>query len=151
MNQLTNPLTNRGKDEQGSALALIPVLAMIVIFASALVIDSSIGFTAKRALVDVASAAANDAANGLQSDTLFESGAVRLDARLVDQIARQSVAAHGDGLQDIQLVSAQITSRDGRPAVRVVVTGTATKVFGLDGEKQWNLTATAVSVTREDD
>jgi Flp pilus assembly protein TadG len=137
--------------ESGSALVLIPVLMLIIIVAAGLVIDSAIGFTAKRALVDTAATAANDAANGLDSDSLFTSGSVKLNEDLVTRIASKSVATRSDGVSDVTLVSSQVIDRNGRPAVEVTVSGSAKKVFGIFGDKRWQLRATAVSMTRQDD
>jgi hypothetical protein len=149
--RMTRQLTTARHRERGSALTMIPVLVLIIVMAAGLVVDSAIGFTAKRALVDTAAAAANDAANGLDTDSLFESGSVRLDAGLVNRIAARTVAARGDGLQDVKLVSARIVDAEGRPAVQVVLTGTAHKVFGVFGEREWKLRATVVSTARQDD
>jgi Flp pilus assembly protein TadG len=138
------------RTERGSALVLIPVLMLIMVMAAGLVLDSAVGFTAKRALVDTAATAANDAANGLESNALYESGTVQLDSALVERIAQRAIATRSDGLTDVRLVSAQVVTKDGRPAVEVAVTGTTRRLFGVFGDGKWHLDASVVSIARQD-
>ena len=134
--------------ERGSALVLIPVLVVIIVFAAGLVIDSAVAFSAKRALVEVASAAANDAANALDDDPLYSGGNVRLDNDLANRMALNALTGRTDGLEHLRLVSTSVSVVDGRPVVTVVVSGKARPVFGvLPGVDLFDITATARSTT----
>ncbi len=136
------------RSERGSALVLIPVLVVILVFAAGLVIDSAVAFSAKRSLVEVASAAANDAANALDEDPLYSGGAVRLHDDLVKRMALDALARRTDGLEDVRLVSTSVSVADGRPVVTVVVSGKARPVFGvLPGVDLFDITARARSTT----
>ncbi len=82
--------------EKGSALALLPVLIVICVLLGVLAVNTANVFMARRALVNAASAAANDAASGISNDTYFkDSNYVLTDAR-VYSIVRRSLDTHGD-------------------------------------------------------
>jgi Flp pilus assembly protein TadG len=140
------------RKERGSALVLIPALTLIVLLVAGLIIDSAIGFAAKRDLVEAVSAAANDAANGFNDESFFAEGGVALDHALVSRLGAESFRARSTGLVKARFESASITTVDGRPAVRVVATATAPRLFSvLVGDDSWELRAEVTSVTRDDD
>jgi hypothetical protein len=138
--------------ERGSALVLIPAMTLIVLLVAGLMIDSAIGFAAKRDLVEAASAAANDAANGIDDATLFEGSEIRLDQEVASRLGAESFRARTSGLTDARLESTRLITLDGRPAVRVVATATAPRLFAvLLGDASWELRAEVTGVTREDE
>jgi Flp pilus assembly protein TadG len=129
--------------ERGTALILIPAIALIVILAAALVIDSAIGFTAKRDLNEAVAAAANDAANALAEDSVFGSGVIRVDRAEAERLATAALRA--------RMESVVVTQVDGQPVVDIVVSGTADRLFGavVGAEAQWNLTTRARGTAHE--
>jgi hypothetical protein len=126
-------------------------MVLIIVMSASLVIDSAVGFSAKRALVEAASGAANDAANGLRSDPLYDGGRVRLDGGLVDRLARASLQKRTDGIKNIRLIAAYPINRDGEQFVVVIVTGTAEPVFGFFGNQSagGDLQVKVTSVVKE--
>ncbi len=140
----------RSAAERGSALILIPVLVLVIVLAAGLVVDSAVAFSAKRDLVEAAAAASNDAANALQDDHLYESGALALDSTQVRRMAADAVDRRVDGVEDIRVTSATVTMNRGRPVVSITVTGRARPIFGvLPGVDSFELVATASSTTWE--
>jgi Flp pilus assembly protein TadG len=132
MKRIALPMRQKSR-ETGSALVMIPVIVLIIVMAASIVVDSTVGFTAKRSLVEAASAAANDAANGLQNDPLYDDGGVRLNDGLVWQLAQNSLSKRADGIDNVTLVSATVRTNNGEQSVVVVVSGIAKPVFGFFG------------------
>jgi Flp pilus assembly protein TadG len=143
----------RAQIERGSALLLVPVMVLILILAAGLVVDSSIAFSTKRDLVEAASAAANDASSAISEDPTYTSGGTILSGDLVSKRAQQAIDARRNHLgHDVTVQTAIVTGADGRPAVRVTVTGSAHFLFSkaIPGRSStMQLSATVTSSLRE--
>jgi hypothetical protein len=143
-------LRSQRRVERGSALVLVPVIVVIMVFAAGMVIDSAVAFGAKRALVEAASAAANDAANALADDPLYAGGGIELDRSMIEGLAAASIQARTDGLDHIEVRSIEVSRRAGRPTVRLTVAGRRRPVVGvLPGVDQFDLVATVTSTAWE--
>ncbi len=147
---MSRPGRGHWSEERGSALVLIPVLVLVIVLAAGLVVDSAVAFSAKRDLVEAASAASNDAANALQDDPLYASGSIDLDSEKVQRMAAAAVDVRVDGVEDIRVKAATVSIVRGRPVVTVTVTGRARPIFGvLPGVDSFELVATASSTAWE--
>jgi hypothetical protein len=137
--------------EQGSAMILIPALAIIVVLAAGLVLDSAIGFTAKRDLVEAAAAAANDAANAVADEDLYNSGQTLLRPELVEDLAAASLRARTSELGPVQLRSARLIPGSNPPQVEIVAAGQADRLFSriTKSTPTWNFTTTVRGTARE--
>jgi hypothetical protein len=110
--------------ERGSSLALLPVLIVICVLLGVLAVNTANVFMARRALVNAASAAANDAASGISNDTYFENSNYVLTNARVYNIVRRSLDNHGD--QRVRILEA--VAINGR-SVRVRISDVAHPFF----------------------
>jgi Flp pilus assembly protein TadG len=125
-----HPVKSSLQHERGSALLLIPVMVLVLFLAAGLVVDSAIGFSTKRDLVEAASAVANDTVSAIAEEPAYDSGDISLDKEFVERRAKQAIdARHSNWDSDIVAVARIVTGPDGRPAVQVTATGTAHYLF----------------------
>ncbi len=112
--------------ERGSALLLMPAGVLILLVLAAIAFDLAVGFQAKRALLELADAAANDAVgHGLDEARLRADGSSCLDAARVRRSVAATLAAsdvHAE-LVELRLSSARTGCPDG-----VVITLRGTRV-----------------------
>ncbi len=143
---------NTRRPERGSALLLVPVMVLILILAAGLTVDSAIAFTAKRDLVEAASAAANDAATSISEDMAFQSGQLDMDMGSAEQRAKAAVSVRSNNLASgISVTDVSMVDRNG-PAIQVTVAGTARFIFAkaIPGRSSTlSLTATATASLQE--
>lgn len=139
--------------EHGSSLLMIPVMVLILFLAAGLVVDSAIAFSAKRDLVEAASAAANDAASSLSERDSYDDGTLVLDRAEVAKRAEQAFRVRANNLGSQTSVNAIVTvGPGGRSIVRVTATSTAHYLFArvVPGRASTiELSATVTSTLRE--
>ena len=111
-------LGHAGAGERGTALVLVPALALVVVGLATLVLDAAAVAVDQRTLVtDCRSAAAAAAAAAVDLDALHRSGQVVVDARRVDATLRRLLAAtHPDARIEWRIVGATIEVRAEEPA-----------------------------------
>lgn len=82
------------RGDRGSVLMLLPAAVLVFLVLGALCVDYGSVYAARRELIDAAAAAANDvAARAVDLDVLYETGEVRLDLAVAEEVARRSIAA----------------------------------------------------------
>ncbi|GAC1308728.1 MAG: hypothetical protein NVSMB16_05020 [Acidimicrobiales bacterium] len=116
--------------DAGSALILFPAVVLVVLILGAICVDSASAYLAKRALLDEATAIADDAAvRGLDRASFYASPPIlRIDPDRARTIAadRLVAEAHDGG---IEITAARVeVSADGR-SVTVSAEGRARRVF----------------------
>jgi hypothetical protein len=145
-------INNSSQRERGSAVLLVPVMVLILFMAAGLVVDSAIGFSTKRDLVEAASAVANDAVSAIDDARAYDNGDVALDEQLVLRRAQQAIDARKDNWgSDIHAVARIVRGPDG-PAVEVTATATAHYLFAqvFPGRSDTlELSATVTSTLRD--
>ncbi len=120
----------KGDRERGSALLLVPVMVLILFLAAGLVVDSAIGFSTKRDLVEAAAAVANDTVSAINEGAAYDDGSVTLDEAMVRRRAQQAIEARQNNWgSGVTVVADVVTGDDGRPTIRVTATGTAHYLF----------------------
>lgn len=101
----------RADAERGSALLLMPAGVLILLILAALSFDLGVGFQRKRALLELADAAANDAVTaGLDQGRLRVDGRYCLDAT---QVRRSVAAAVTSADFAVEVASVQLLAGDG--------------------------------------
>jgi hypothetical protein len=79
--------------ERGSALVLMPAGVLVALILASIAVDMSVVHLRKRQALDLAAAAANDAATAGADPVELRAGEFRLDAATVRQVVLRSVAA----------------------------------------------------------
>ncbi len=138
--------------EAGSALLLLPTGVLILLVLAALSFDLAVGFQRKRALLELADAAVNDAAGrGVDEGRLRADGGICLDDALVRRSLAGSLAVDELGAELVALrllgpagcpTGLTVTLRAGRPAPFTAA------VPGIGAPEALLATATATLVTR---
>ena len=110
--------------DRGSVLMLVPAAFLVLIILAAITFDYSHLYLAKRELLAVAEAAAQDAVTyGIDQAALRAGAGMQLDESRVDAAVAEALAAHG---HDLRIIAVQAEARDDR---EVVVTLTATVAY----------------------
>lgn len=110
----------RWSDPRGSMTLWLLGLSLVLLTLGGLGVDLWRGFAERRALTDVADAAAFAAASGIDEDAFRTRGEVRLDPRRARMLAARSIASQPDA--DLLTSSAVVVTDDGQ-AVAVTVRG----------------------------
>ena len=90
-------MRDRLRDDAGNTLALFPAAVMVMFVLASIAIDAALTFSAQRALADIASAAANDAATAVDESVYFDSDdphfaidRAQANARVQETLARRT-------------------------------------------------------------
>lgn len=123
------PLTPGPTRERGSALLLLPAGMLIVIMLAAIAFDLTLAFQRKRALVDLAGSAANDAVTAaLDMDRLRVDGRYCIDSNRAASVVSQHLQL--TDLAEVSVVAVQATGPDGcATSIAVVLTAPSSAVF----------------------
>lgn len=99
-----------GHGERGSALAMLPAFALVIIMALGFVVDGASSFMAQRALVSQVSAIASDAAElAMDSGYFYRTGEHRIDGAVATAEVRRRVAElHPANVENIDLRGVRI-------------------------------------------
>jgi hypothetical protein len=114
---------------------LMPAGVLILVALAALTVDSARAFQAERELADVASSLAADLATEtlvLDSPEFSATGAIRVDERRAEDLARRILAARpADDLGEIHLVAVTVSDPPPgeAPVVTVVLAATVDTIF----------------------
>lgn len=138
---------SRRRGDRGTVLLLVPAGFLILIVLAAITFDFALLHLRQRELVDLAEAAANDAAAAaIDQGALRERAEVVLDDALVRSVVGRSLTAHTGNLT---LVGAPIVRlRSGATVVEVTVQARVDYVFARavpGGPQSATLEATAVA------
>jgi Flp pilus assembly protein TadG len=107
-------------DERGTALLLAPAGMLILLVLAALSFDLALAFQAKRQLVELAEAAANDAVTaGLDDGRFRAAGTYCLDPT---RVARSVAATIGAGSAEVRVVAIDVPAAPGDCATGTAVT-----------------------------
>jgi len=107
-------------DERGTALLLAPAGMLILLVLAALSFDLALAFQAKRQLVELAEAAANDAVTAGLDDGRFRAGGTYcLDPA---RVARSVAATVGAGTTEVRVVAVDVPAAPGDCATATAVT-----------------------------
>ncbi len=77
--------------ERGTALVMVPALALVLVVLGAVAIDLAVAHAAQRSAVRVATAAADDAAGMIDRRAVQLDGVVRIDPVAADLVARARI------------------------------------------------------------
>ncbi len=110
----------RRSDESGSLTLWMLGLSLMLLTLGGLGVDLWRGFAERRALTDIADAAAYAGASGIDEAVFRATGEVRLDPARARGLAARSLAAQSD---DGALTGATVSVRRDGAAVVVTVTG----------------------------
>jgi hypothetical protein len=110
-------------------LLLFPAGVLVVVVLGSIAVDFAVAFLGEREVASIASSAANDAVTAAADlDHLRETGELRLDPDLVDDVVAATIAAASTEV-DLDPPVVEVTTVDGVPAVRVRLSGTVDYVF----------------------
>jgi Flp pilus assembly protein TadG len=120
----------RLRSERGSALLLMPAGVLVVIILGALAVDSAVLFLGERELADLTAAAANDAATaGLDAESFYGCGALRVDEARARDVVGAVIAARSSDAVEVTGVGVTVDNSATTPEVTVSARGTVQLVF----------------------
>jgi hypothetical protein len=141
----------RMRQEDGSALLLLPAGVLVVVVLGALALDAAAIFAAQRQLMDSAAGAANDAVTvALDPDRFYGCGELVLDPEHTSARVAASLSVRSDEVNawDVRVSR----TADGAPTVVVRLGDTVDRVFARSVPgigSSVDITATAEAVARE--
>jgi hypothetical protein len=116
----------RARDEDGSALLLMPVGVLILLVLGAIAVDFAVVYTAQREVANLTAGLANDAAGAVDEEAFFTTGEYRIDRGRATQVVQQVVGSRPD---DTLRVTCPTVALEQADVVRVACVGTIDLVF----------------------
>lgn len=106
--------------ERGTALVMVPALALVLVVLGAIAVDLGVAHAAQRSAVRVATAAADDAAGMIDRRAVQADGVVRIDPVAAERVARARIRT-ADLLGPVAEVEVRSDARSVEVVLRVRV------------------------------